>query len=101
MAPVPHGKPHSSAQLATLHARMLGAPLATPGCSPQHCDRQAQSSGLQTPMHWKNGEHAGSVAQALDSLQQFVATHEAQSLVPYGKPQALALAPASAGALKY
>jgi hypothetical protein len=51
------------------------------------------------------------VAQADDSVQQLVATHEAQAVVPYSKPQALgaasepasaaAPAPASADALKY
>jgi hypothetical protein len=45
--------------------------------------------------------HAELAAQAVAWSQQCVAAHDAQAVVPYGKPHELMPAPASAGALKY
>jgi hypothetical protein len=65
-------------------------------CMAVHCARHL-GSPAQPPRHISYNPQAALVAQADDSLQQWLVAQVAHSVAPYGKPQALA--PPSAGAL--
>ena len=85
----PHVSAHAVSQLVARHALKAETSLAVPtGLSMVHCDRHF-GSPLHLPKHDSYAEHTGSAAQAVDSAQQLVLTHEAHVFVPYGRPQML------------
>jgi hypothetical protein len=71
-----------------MHVVKEGNSTAEPkGESIPQCARHCQLPRLHSPRHWKYAAHGTSAAHAVDSAQQLVLTHEAHTLVPYGKPQ--------------
>jgi hypothetical protein len=89
LASEPQVSPHSLSHFATRHALNGETCSKVPtGWSIRHCERHC-GSALHAPRHVWYAEHTAAAAQAEDSSQQFVAAHDAQVLLPYGKPQAL------------